>query len=98
MVRQLYNPKQIKETQMYYFPGNNRVGGHYIGPFKKKDGYFFSDDKEMDDIVNFFIKQGFKTKQTKKTISAKINEQEDKNNFQNKYNEKIKQIDNEGKK
>lgn len=80
MGRQVINPKQTKERQMYYFPGGRTHSGHYIGPFTKKDGYHFSDDKAMDEIVEHFVeKQGFKIKgQKTPSVSNKVEEEDKK--------------------
>lgn len=79
MARNVYNPKQTRETQMYYFPGNKQHNAHYIGPFKQKDGYAFSDDKEMDSVVDYFVKKmGFKIKGQKTSgVSSQVNKTDD---------------------
>jgi len=63
MARQVINPKQTKQKAQYRDDKGNNV------LFDKNNGYYFSNDKEMDKTVDFFLNKGFKIKGVKKKKS-----------------------------
>lgn len=67
MARVLYNPRQSAETRIEHFKGQSFT-------FFKDRGYSFSDDKEMDEIVDHFLDIGFKYVEAKKEkVSPSVN-------------------------
>lgn len=61
--RQVYDPKQTSETKSYEYKGLSYT-------FKLNQGYYFSCDEAMDDVVNYFNKtKGFKLKSIKPTLT-----------------------------
>lgn len=63
MARLLINEKQTQDTRIYFDQNNTAVTVH-------RGGVYFSDDKAMDETVEFFKKEyGFK--EVKKQVGKK---------------------------
>lgn len=88
MARQIINPKQTQAKVYVEYPGDYALGHkvqpgtpNYIGDhkilFDKVNGYHFSDDKNMDRVVEYFVKKkGFKVVGKKKAATKKVETKE----------------------
>lgn len=70
-MRRVVNPIQTQRKALVEFPGDNKLKGapevgdaNFIPPMKllfdRNNGYSFSDDKNMDRVVDYFVSKGFK--------------------------------------
>jgi len=64
-MRQVINKLQVRNSKQYFYKGSPLL-------FNKVTGYLFSDDKAMDDMVNYFLSlDGFELKSDKKKETPK---------------------------
>ena len=56
--RQVINPKQTQKKSIYKYNNISML-------FDKKEGYFFSFDKSMDEVVEYFRSKGFTVNEQK---------------------------------
>lgn len=78
-MRQIINTKQHNNTASYYYNGRPIS-------FDRKEGTYFSDKKEMDDCVNYFLNlDGFELVSEKKKEEPKQEPPKMKNTSQNVF-------------